>query len=100
MEQFKKNLSKYKVSDFPVVVSRIVDPDINNHGLYALIELGKISQLIHHSKFALTPISTLATACKRHIEEDLKQAKKLVGAEKDNIVYLQPTLRLLELINA
>lgn len=45
LEEFKKNLDKYKPSDFtlPISVAKVIDPDINNHGIYALLELGRIS---------------------------------------------------------
>jgi hypothetical protein len=70
-EEFKKNLTKYKVSDIPIVISRIVDPDINHHGIYALLELGRLSQIVYNARFALTPITNLSRASKRLIDEDL-----------------------------
>ena len=78
---------------------RIVDPDINNHGIYALLELGKISQLVYNARFALTPITNLARASKKHINEDYAEAKRRVGEdEKDNMAYIQPTPSTLDLI--
>lgn len=98
-EEFKKNLSKYKVSEIPIVILRIVDPDINNHGIYALLELGKLSQMVYNARFALIPITNLSRASKRLIDEDLAEAKRQVGNnEKDNLVYMQPTATILDLI--
>lgn len=98
-EEFKKNLSKYKVGDIPIIIMRIVDPDINNHGIYALLELGKLSQEVYNARFALTPITNLSRASKRLIDEDLLEAKRQVGDfEKNNLVYMQPTSTTLDLI--
>lgn len=39
LEEFRRNVDMYKPSNFhfPVKVARVVDPDINNHGIYALV---------------------------------------------------------------
>lgn len=52
------------------MIERVVDPDINSHGIYALLELGKISRFIHNARFALTPITSLDRAPKKIIDED------------------------------
>jgi hypothetical protein len=78
-EEFKKNLSKYKVGELPVVILRVVDPDINNHGIYALLELGRLSQMIHNARYALTSITNISRASKKLIDEDLAEARRQVG---------------------
>lgn len=70
LEEFKKNLDKYKPSNFsfPISVARVVDPDINNHGIYALLELGKMSEIILKAKYALTPITALTAKLRKQID--------------------------------
>lgn len=100
LEEFRRNIDKYKPSDFslPISVARVVDPDINNHGIYALLELGRISEFILKAKYALAPITTLTAKLRKQIDLDLATAKSMVGDERDNLAYLQPTPRILELI--
>lgn len=80
----------------------MIDPNINNHGIYALVELGKFSQYYLNARYALSPIISLSRANKRWIEQDVSAAKAIVGAivaaEKDNLVYLQPTNETLCLV--
>jgi hypothetical protein len=52
------------------MIERVVDPDINDHGIYALLELGRMSRFIHNARFAVTPITSLARAPKKTINED------------------------------
>ena len=70
LEEFRRNLNKYKPSDFsvPISVARVVDPDINNHGIYALLELGRMSEFILKAKYALAPITTLSAKLKKQID--------------------------------
>lgn len=67
LEEFKRNLDKYKPSDFalPISVARVIDPDINNHGIYALLELGRISEFILKARYALAPITALSAKLRK-----------------------------------
>lgn len=49
-------------------MKRVVDPNINNHGIYALLELGKMSAFILKARYFIVPISCLQFAAKKLID--------------------------------
>jgi hypothetical protein len=60
VDNFKKNKDKYKISEnFPLTISKIVDVDIDNKGLLALIELGRVSEFFYGTKYAVTPLNEI-----------------------------------------
>ena len=96
-ESLKEQLRKF--NEVPTItIKRVVDPDINNHHIYALLELSNLSQVYLKAKYTLTPITNLQFANKRHIDEDIARAKELAGEEANNLAYSRANLTIMELI--
>lgn len=57
--------------DRPLIISEVIDPNLNDHGIYALLRLGKWSILDFGARYAVTPISKSSFMKKKHILEDL-----------------------------
>lgn len=53
----KKIPPMFKREDQPLIISEVIDPNLNGHGIYALLKLGKWSILDFGAKYAVTPIS-------------------------------------------
>lgn len=95
MVRLRREMAQYKVQSLPVEFKRVVDPDINGHGIYALLELTRSCHVVLGARYALTPITNLELANKRLIEQDLASAKAQVGEEADNLAYVQLSASLL-----
>lgn len=59
----------------PTTIKQVIYPNVNNHGIYALLELGLITQIELGTRYAIVPLMNLDLANKTHIEEDLKLAR-------------------------
>ena len=52
----------------PLKIETVVDPDINGHGLYALLKLSKQSSIFYRATYFVTPISILSKAPRKIID--------------------------------
>lgn len=76
-----------------------MDPNINNHGIYALLELTKKSSFIFKARYFVTQISCIEFAPRKHIDEDLQTIRALVEEEeRDNIGSMAATEKILSII--
>ena len=55
MQEVEKELDKYE--NAVIEVERVVDPNVNHHNIYALLELTKRSSDIFKARFFVTFIS-------------------------------------------
>lgn len=96
-KEIKQKLEKYYSA--PVDIERVVDPNINNHGIYALLELSKRSAFIFKAKYFVTQISDIKFAPKKFIDADLQAIKLLVEEEeRNNIGCMAATEQILNKI--
>jgi hypothetical protein len=52
-----------------------VDADLNNHGIYALVRLAKITEEEMGTAYAVSPLTYGNMVSRKHIKEDLYRAK-------------------------
>lgn len=65
----RKELDKYE--NAAIEVERVIDPNVNNHNIYALLELTKRSSDIFGAKFFVTFINQIERIPKRWVDDDL-----------------------------
>lgn len=57
MRFFNENKKRYRVpNEFPLTVKEVIDPDILDLGVYALVRLGRLSEFELGTQYAITPI--------------------------------------------
>ena len=62
-----------------IEVERVIDPNVNKHNIYALLELTKKSSDIFGARYFVTFISQFGKTPKRWVDEDLETIYRLEG---------------------
>jgi hypothetical protein len=55
----------------PILIKRVVCPDVNDHGVYAVLELAKATRNCVKARYVVTPIRDLTSVTRSVMEADL-----------------------------
>ena len=84
----KKKKFHLEGEKFPLIIDEVIEPNLNNHGIYALVKLNRLTEIEMGAKYAVTPLSLSHRPKHKAIKEDLLRARELAGPESDNIAFL------------
>ena len=83
-----------------MLIDKVIDPNLNNHGIYAFVKLSKLTEVEMGTKYALVPLEVRYRYSNKEVKKDVETAQSLVEEFfKHNIgrlPYRSETLKIIE----